>query len=150
QPTFIAIHLDYGLKGGPQDYSNINGNATLCQTTSPTIIGSTQAYNFEVGGAVIIPSSPVITSENGFQNQNVFKKNPGVGGFVGHGANLDDLQPISGVTVRLSSSQNGPAITPDVVTDADGWYMFNYKWTGKGTTLYVRLISAGVTTPTIL
>jgi hypothetical protein len=90
----------------------------------PTILDG-QPYTFsEMDGSA---DSQVASSTN------AFKKDPGIAGLV-QKANLE-LVPNVPVTIYDSS---GKAIytTP---TDGDGWYMWEYKYSGKATTYTVKL-----------
>ncbi len=77
---------------------------------------------------------PATLGFDSVQNDNEFKKNPGVGGlvqlttgYVGAPNVTATLKNASGVQVQTG------------ITDADGWYMIPYKHTGKAATYRVFL-----------
>jgi hypothetical protein len=133
--VFVAIHVDYGLKGCTGYNQDGSANAVTCGT-STIVVPNNQNYAFTASGSQ--GDSPSV------QSFNVFKKNPGVGG----GANKNSLA--DGVTVK-TPVRNCAAVLKDAkgavlasgVTDEDGWYMLPYKYTGKATTLYVTLTPPG-------
>jgi len=70
------------------------------------------------------------------QSENVFKRDPGIAGLVMQsGTN----EPIPNVKVQIYDASNKLATT--VYTDQDGWYMWQYKYTGKAATFTVKLPS---------
>jgi hypothetical protein len=123
---YINMHLDYGLK------KNIHGlmpdpSKNAYDPTNPaTIIYQNGAYVFSASG----PSDPIGTDT--VRNSNVFKRDPGFGGLV-----LDpDGYPVVGVRVEVYL---GKTRLGTVYTDEDGWYMFNWKHTGKLTTYTLKV-----------
>src|SRR5439155_9196385 len=68
--VFLAIHLDYGLKGSA-GYGQYGSDATLCGSTGTILIPNGQPYTFSVSAAAL--SSATVTSSNSF------KQNPGTG-----------------------------------------------------------------------
>src|SRR5262249_11500814 len=66
-------------------------------------------------------------------NENVFKKDPGIGGLVLNG----QTTPVANVTVQIYDSANKLLAT--VYADSDGWYMWQYKYTGKAASFTVKL-----------
>jgi hypothetical protein len=138
--SFLAIHLDYGLKGQSTDYNNSNGNAILCGGTT-TLIPNNQPYTFSASGPV--KTSVTITGVNSFQSHNAFKKNPGVGGLVKD----QNGNTVQGAVFNLTTDSAGHQVIGTGTSDLDGWYMIPYKWSGKPTTLYVFCIKVP-TTPT--
>ena len=123
--AYVTIHLDYGLKkttgwtkSGDSLLTAIN--ATYGNITSP------QAYAFKVGGDITDSQNP--TSINNF------KKSVGTAGFT-----LKTLteNPVRNVTVELRDAKK--ALVGSAVTDEDGYYMINYKYTGKAATFYVNV-----------
>jgi hypothetical protein len=72
------------------------------------------------------------------QTENVFKHDPGIGGLV-----LDtDGSPVAKVNVKVLNSSG--SVVGNVSTDADGWYMWAYKYTGKASTFTVKLPAYGL------
>ena len=67
-------------------------------------------------------------------SENVFKRDPGIAGLVLKSGTGD---PVPNVTVNIYDSTNKLLVT--VSTDADGWYMWQYKYTGKAATFTVKL-----------
>jgi hypothetical protein len=120
-PAYVWVHLDYGLKktGGYSAKSNVCGT------------------NLDADGALDIchnePYDFTSVDTQTVYNNNVFKHDPGIGGLV-----LDGLdEPVPGVTVKIYDSKNKLLAT--VYTDEDGWYMWQYKYTGKPATFTVML-----------
>ena len=66
------------------------------------------------------------------QSKNVFKRDPGIGGLVLE----SDGDPVPNVEVQI---YQGTKLKATVYTDADGWYMWQYKYTGKAATFTVKL-----------
>jgi hypothetical protein len=128
--VYLAIHLDYGLKKATfaQDFMpDSSGNALLCGTTSPIIIpNGGVTYNFATGGAG--SGGATVSSCNDF------KKTTGTAGIV---QNSLSLNPVPGSSAVLKDSKN--TVLGSAVTDSDGWYVINYKWTGKAATFYVTM-----------
>ena len=67
-------------------------------------------------------------------SENVFKRDPGIAGLVRLGATSD---PVPNVTVQIYDSSNKLVVTTS--TDQDGWYMWQYKYTGNAATFTVKL-----------
>ena len=81
----------------------------------------------------------VSDSEDTVESENVFKRDPGFGGLVlQSGTN----EPAPDVMVKIYDSKNTLLMT--VYTDEDGWYMWQYKYTGKAATFTVRLPDYGL------
>jgi 5-hydroxyisourate hydrolase-like protein (transthyretin family) len=57
----------------------------------------------------------------------------GFGGLV----TTSDGTPVKGVKIQIYDSSGKLLAT--VYTDEDGWYMYNYKWTGKAATFTIKL-----------
>jgi hypothetical protein len=127
---FIAIHLDYGLKGS-LNYGGSNNNAVAFSSiaTPPLkyLIPDLADHTFSVSGAQ--------TGSSTAENVNSFKKNPGVGGLV---ENANTLSGIGGATVTL---KKGGQAVGTAITDSDGWYQISYKHTGKAADFQVILSS---------
>ncbi len=132
--VYVEVHLDYGLKGTTSYTPQLTApgastkNAIAVTGTEAVTIPYLQPYTFAATGR----SSATIKSEN------VFKNDPGVAGFV-----LDSSgNPIKNATIKISGTDGKNLISATVKTDVDGWYIFNYKYTGKPTTFMVTLVSA--------
>jgi len=124
--AYINIHLDYGLKW-TTGYAKggLSGNDAVKFTDqTKTLIKDKLTYAFSdtTNGTVTITSI------------NAFKRDPGIGGLVLN-ANGD---PVVNAKVAIYL---GTAKTPTatVYTDEDGWYMWQYKWTGKAATFAVKM-----------
>ncbi len=127
--TYLNIHLDFGLKG-TTNWSKIarndNGNTvydaqSLYALPLPEIFNG-QKYNFsdDQGGTADAYST------------NSFKKNPGVGGL----SEFVNGDAVKGATVKI---YQGNKLMATVTSDEDGWFMWQYKWTGKRVTFSVDL-----------
>ncbi len=125
--AYITIHLDYKYKGYSNCSKGLNDSAS-CSSPFTITISSPKTY-----GTI---GSQTITSVN------VFKNDPGIGGLVLQGGG-----PVQGASVRISDG-SGKVLTT-VTTDQDGWYMWNYKYTGKAATFIVTLLSPYSATQTV-
>jgi hypothetical protein len=125
--AYINIHLDYGLKG-TGNYAKNATNDAIDATSLVVRIADKKAYTFSDNAT---PGSDTVISEN------AFKKNPGIGGILLKNGNS---QPMSNVKVEIRDSSNKLAGT--VYTDVDGWYMWQYKYTGKAATFTVKVPSS--------
>jgi hypothetical protein len=124
--AYINIHLDYGLKGTTfWSKGGVSGNDAISSLVPPlpTILDQT-SYPFSdtAGGSVSVKST------------NAFKKDPGIGGLVQSNTTTNG---VANVKVEITAP-DGKKYT--VITDADGWYMWEYKWTGKAVNFKVMLI----------
>jgi len=120
---YINLHLDYGLKKNigalSPDYSNDAEGVLL------TIEEGGQ-YAFSVIG----PGD--YSADDAVRNANSFKRNPGFGGLV-----LDaDGDPVVGATIEIWLKN---VLIGTAETDDDGWYMLDYKHTGKPTIFTLKL-----------
>jgi len=123
-PVYITVHLDYGLKKVAGDYSkNLALDAVKGSYSVYGSIINNNAYAFSVSGP--------FSDSDSISNINVFKNDPGIGGLVLG----SDGSPIVGAKVQI---YQGKTILGTVYTDTDGWYMFNYKYTGKSTSFTVK------------
>ena len=122
--VYLNVHLDYGLKATTGYTQDAYGNATACTNTAIVLIPNNRSFVFAIGGSS--SGSQTVTSCN------AFKKNPGVGGLVQSLASSDS---VPGATAILKDSKGSQLASG--LTDADGWYVLNYKWTGPATTFYV-------------
>ncbi len=141
--VFLAIHLDYGLKG-TVGYGNSNNNAVqFGSISSPPLVylvPDLADHTFLVGGAQ--------TGSSTIENQNTFKKNPGVGGLVCQGPQpncLGSNTPVAGATIVL---KKGITTVGTGITDDDGWYQIVYKHTGKAAPFTVTFSKVGYVTQT--
>jgi hypothetical protein len=132
--VYLAIHMDYGLKKTTGYSPDASGNAVSCTNTTQILIPSAASYVFSTGGAGT--GSATVTSCIDF------KKTPGTAGIVIHG---NSLNPAPGGTAVLKDSNKN--VLGTCVTDSDGWYMINYKWTGKAATFTVTLTPPNNGTP---
>jgi len=138
--AFVAVHIDYGLKVCTGYNQNTSGDAIGCALPNPILIPNNSFYIFSVSGSQAC-SAPV-------QSFNVFKKNPGVGGFSNKQSVVDGatvLTPVGNCAAVLSTAS--PASSSNTLvkttTDQDGYYMCTYKYTGKATTLYITITPPG-------
>ena len=69
---------------------------------------------------------------------NAFKKTPGTAGIVQKNLTLVEVPNANAVLKDAKGTLLGTG-----ATDIDGWYMINYKWTGKAGTVYVTLTPPG-------
>ncbi len=126
--AYVNIHLDYGLKKGPTAYAKDNNNNAVTPSTSTILIPDKESYTLgdTTGG------SDTCVSENSF------KKDPGIGGLV---VKNGTTEPVPNLMVQIYDSNKKLLAT--VYTDQDGWYMWQYKYTGKAATFTVKI--AGTT-----
>jgi hypothetical protein len=120
--SYIAIHLDYGKKGTTEYTPGASSDPD-----HPNAI--------KVGGNINNNTAHVFTA-NGLSsivyNQNVFKKDPGIGSLVYTRAG----DPVIGTPVEV---WKGTTKLATLQTDEDGWSMWLYKHTGKAATYTVKL-----------
>jgi hypothetical protein len=117
--VWIVVHGDYGLK---KSIGNLGKDAN--NNAVPTIFNDYK-YTFKV-------KAP-FTGQSIIENLNVFKRDPGFVGLV-----TDSFgNPVKDVQVEIW----GPTGTKlgAVSTDKDGWYAYNYKYTGKASTFSLKL-----------
>jgi len=120
---YLNIHLDYGLKGtAGYAMGGSSGNAI-----GPKTIVNHQSYTFSYANGGPIDSRTV-------QSVNSFKKNPGVGGSA---LKSDSTDPVANAKVQIYDSAK--RLLGTVSTDSDGWYMWQYKYTGKTATFSVKM-----------
>jgi hypothetical protein len=138
--VYVTVHLDYGLKKNVGKLSpDASKNAVIAGTLpSIVVIPENGPYAFTASG----PDGPI--GSDTVRNTNVFKRDPGFGGLV-----LDmEGYPVKGVKVQVYLGTTTTCIGT-VYTDEDGWYMLNYKHTGKATTFTVKMgVTIGETTYT--
>src|SRR5439155_22431434 len=109
------------LTTGPGNDNDANGTLTT-GTTATLNVCDNNTYMFSSVGTQTI------------QNNNAFKKDPGIGGLVLYNSDGD---PVPNVTVKIYDSSNKLLAT--VSTDQDGWYTWQYKYTGKAAMFTVKL-----------
>jgi hypothetical protein len=124
--VFLAIHLDYGLKGSTGYNRNSVDDATACANTAAILVPNNQSYTFSVGGEANANST--------VSSYNTFKKNPGTGGLA---QSQTTTFSVPGATATLKDTKG--TVLGTGVTDQDGWYLINYKANGKATTYYLTL-----------
>jgi hypothetical protein len=135
--AYARAHLAYGLKGvagGCTGGAQSPPTATCTVPTNPLTISGYKTYPFSFG-----TTTPAFNVNGLIESSNVFKKNPGIGGLV---TQTGTGTPVAGATVQIFQGTNATG-TPlaTVTTDADGWYMWSYKYTGKATSFTVKLLS---------
>lgn len=128
--VFVAIHLDYGLKGTHGYQKGAYDDAVDCETELETLIPNLQPYEFEWYGWGGQDFSSSVC------NFNVFKNNPGVGG-MSLKANGNPLP--GGTAMLMQSMAYGWFIIDTAVPDEDGYYMINYAHKGRPAIYRVRL-----------
>ncbi len=126
--VYLAIHLDYGLKGSSGFTKNYYDDAVDCATGKKILIPNHGTCEFSVAGAQSGSAS--------IQNYNTFKRIPGVAGLVQYKATGN---PVMGAEVTLANAKRVPVGAS--TTDEDGFYMIPYKHTGKVATYYLTLIT---------
>jgi hypothetical protein len=129
--VYITVHLDYGLKGydfnkgPPRTFNGFNSYDALLSTNTALVINNGQSYAFSTAEDLI--SSFTLNSIN------TFKKDPGFAGVV-----LDSTgNPVAGVTVQIYDPKGKLLAT--VITDEDGFYSYQYKYTGSPATFTIKL-----------
>jgi len=133
---FLAIHLDYGLKQTSGYGADGALDATLCGTQpQPLVVPNGQSYKFSVSGPV--------SDSHSVSSCNDFKKTPGTAGITTKNVTFN---PVPNCNAVLKDSKG--TVLGTSVTDTDGWYAINYKWTGKAATFYVTLTPPGGTAQT--
>ena len=119
----LVYQAKYGLKKQTNLGKDGNNNA-IDATSKAIVVPDKQAYTFTDS----TPGGDVTQSEN------VFKKDPGIAGLVLKSGSND---PVPNVTVQIYDASNKLQAT--LTTDQDGWYMWQYKYTGKAATFTVKL-----------
>jgi len=148
--AYIWIHLDFGLKKttGYKQVSDLStgtrvcdllkaskgddndANATLTGTAKVSICDN-DTFNFSATGTITLG-----TASSSVQNNNVFKRDPGVAGVV-----LDtNGTPISGATVQIFD--NNGKLVATLTTDQDGFFSYSFKYTGKQVTYSVTVTTS--------
>jgi|GEM_PF-425485 len=124
---YINLHLDYGLK---KNIGELNPGGSNDAVGTVLTIEEGWQYAFSVTG----PEG--YSDEDEVMNINSFKRSPGFGGLV-----LDeDGDPVVGAVIEIWLKG---ALIGTAETDEDGWYMLDYKHTGKPTTFTLKLFVEG-------
>ena len=138
QFAYINIHLDYGLKG-TTGYAKDSNNNAVKSGTSTVVVPDDQTYKFDdnvAPGPGQTGGDPTVMSENNF------KRDPGIGGLVQKTVTVDgaiDYEPVTGASVKITDSAG--VQLANLVTDADGFFMWQYKKTGKAESYTVTVTS---------
>jgi len=121
--AYINMHLDYGLKGTTGYSKNYQDDAVEAGDSSNILIPQLQPYYFGD------------STGNGDEvySENVFKRIAGIGGLV----LADNGDPAPNIAVEIYDPHGMPITT--VLTDQDGWYVLQYKHTGKASLYTVTL-----------
>jgi hypothetical protein len=134
--VYVTVHSDYGLKQSvnwikdstdpDHPIAKNYGADGMPGGGDDTVIPDLQSYVFSYssGGDFIEPT---------IQSVNTFKKDPGFAGLVLG----PDGSPIADARILISCSDK---LFVTVTTDADGWYVYPYKYAGKPTTVTLRLM----------
>jgi hypothetical protein len=123
--AYANIHVQYGLKGtSGWSKGGVSGKDAVNSLGFPTIVND-QTYLFEETDGS--PDKQTASSEN------VFKKDPGIAGLVEKASG----DPVANVPVYIYDSSNHLVFKG--LTDQDGWYQWEYKYTGKAATFTVKL-----------
>lgn len=127
--VYLTLHLDYGLKKTSGYTPGLLGDALDC-ATDEVLVANHGNYEFSVGGDQ--------DGSTSIQNENAFKKIPGVAGLV-----LDEKagDPVPESLAVLADAR-GEVVGADV-SDEDGFYMIEHKHTGKA-----AFYSVTIATPT--
>jgi hypothetical protein len=126
--VYVAIHLDYGLKGIPPNYKPDASYNAYDTTLVTKLIPNGESYKFSYSG-----------HETSVSNVNDFKKIPGFGGLIQSGGIAQ-----VGVTVTVTIGST----TYSATTNSDGFYLINYK-TGKAQSYTLSAGSYGSASGTI-
>jgi hypothetical protein len=136
--VYVRIHMTYGLKG-------LAGSCARGTTSPPQATCQSPRANLLIGDAPTVGYEQYQFSFNGpndsgggkVESYNEFKKNPGIGGLV---ASTSTGLPFTNAKADI---YQGNSKVGTVYTDADGWYMWTYKYTGKAATFTVKLPNNG-------
>jgi hypothetical protein len=129
-PQYANIHVDYGLKG-------TTGYAKKAAANRPGCSSPNDAVSFTNQTTVLIPDCQTYTfsekdgstDSQTASTRNVFKADPGIAGLVRAGG----VTPVANAKVVIQGG--GQNVT--LYTDQDGWYQWQYKYTGKATTFTI-------------
>jgi hypothetical protein len=128
---YITIHLEYGLKGTMGWSKGTNDTAVNNSGYPP--ISSPQTYSlFSFANGDQYDMGP-------YTSINVFKKNPGIGGqSLQKLADGSQGDPLKGKKIEIYQG-TGKSPVATVLTDEDGYYMWQFKWTGKAANFIVKM-----------
>jgi hypothetical protein len=122
--TFFRVKMDFGLK---HSQSWIKGGSNQAIPVAPL-----------VAPTITSPMDWLFSDSTGggadLQSMNVFKRDPAIGGLVTYAATSD---PVVGTNVRIYDAKN--VLKANLYTDADGWYYWAMKFSGKTVTWTVRV-----------
>ena len=125
--VYLNLHLDYGLKGTPGWTKGASNQAIGSGSYIGVTILDLGTYVFSYAHDGDGSDSAAI------QNENSFKRNPGFGGQV-----YDSAQNgVPGVTVTIYRPDF--TVLGSATTDADGFYFYAYKHTGKSAIFHVGI-----------
>jgi len=136
-PQYANIHVEYGLEGttgyakGGIAHAGCNtspNDAVQFTDQTKVLIPDCQSYTFSMSDGT--------TDSQTASSRNVFKKDPGIAGLV----RKNGIDPVANVKVVIK----GDGQTQTLYTDQDGWYQWQFKYTGKATTFTVTLPAYGV------
>ncbi len=146
--VYVNMHLDYGLKGHNTDMNPMDGMADRYDAGANVTTGGYDALQNNAtqnGPVAVADCTPYqFTQDNGgtfsdtVYNRNAFKKIAGAMGNVQTSSNGNGL---AGLPVSLFRNSTG-AIVASGYTDLDGYYLLNYKHTGKAESFTV-IIGSG-------
>ena len=131
--VYVTVHLDFGYKG-TSGWSNPASTSNAACTISVT---SSYPLCSPNGTPINNLSSYTFSSSSGgtqtVQNENVFKRDPGFAGII-----LDKYgTPVAGLTVNIYDPKGKLLAT--VTTDQNGFYNYQYKYTGSPSTFTVKV-----------
>jgi hypothetical protein len=125
---FLAIHLDYGLKGTDNYEKYGYDHAVACGTAGDAypmiLIPNWQSYDFQWALGDQDSDDASICSFN------VWKRNPGVGGMVFVQLEEEDTEGVPGGDVTFILNETGETVGT-AVPDEDGWYMIFWRHRGR-------------------
>ncbi|HEV8200431.1 MAG TPA: hypothetical protein VGS03_10445, partial [Candidatus Polarisedimenticolia bacterium] len=145
--AYITVHLDYGIK----KVSSWQQNTTTLQGPDVDLNGSLDGLGD--GPIFIKGGTPACTNGQDYRfdfnaggptigttiySTNTFKKNPGVNGMI----TKTTGDPKSNVRVEFYGPNN--KLISALNTDADGFFMFSYKHTGKAANYTIKVPSLGL------
>ncbi|PYQ95185.1 MAG: hypothetical protein DMF97_17285 [Acidobacteria bacterium] len=152
--AYVNIHLDYGTKGGGTDFNPKDtfadrydigtANTTNCVGDATYYDALQNDSNAIPAGALALkpctsyPFSHTGTGSGGdsVQNVNTFKKIQGVFGQAVNSSTDGKAWPNVQATLKDGT---GKTVLATGVTDKDGFYALNYKYTGKATNFIIVL-----------
>ena len=130
--------LGLSRKGTTGYSKNGTNDAVTPSNLTQILIPNNQPYGFSYD-AGLGPVEPTVYS------QNVFKRDPGFAGLV---TRVSTGNPVPDVKVEIYDPTDKLLAT--VYTNGDGYYMYQYKYTGKRLTYTVKLPDYGLATQVTL